>query len=154
MDPTVVYSPLNNYTYREKPFLCSFLDWLSTPCRRILGGRNACILSLTHHNEMSTAGKVATIFFSVLIFPITGVTIGSFIVGVPIASLMIKLATFPWIWEKKKVEVQDKQTEELIIILLENAYKQQNSETFTQILDNQPELAKRDDVSEMEGNTS
>ena len=99
------YSPLNNYNYENKHFLFSSLDWFSTPCRRILGGRNVCVLSQTYENVMSTPRKVATVFFAVLIFPVAIISI---------TSLVIKLATFPFLWENKKVKIQSKETWNII----------------------------------------
>src|ERR1700722_4679983 len=99
------YSVFNNYNYENKHFIISCLDCFSTPLRRVFGGRNICVLSQTYMNEMSTGRKVATVFFSVLIFPVAIISI---------ASLLIKVGTFPFVWEKKKVKVQTQETWNII----------------------------------------
>lgn len=130
------YSVLNNYNYEGKSFLSSSLDWLSTPYRRILGGRNICVLSQTYENKMSTAGKIATVFFSVLIFPVAIVSI---------ASLIIKMTTFPWVWEEKKVKVQSQQTWDAIN-QFNRAFKANNYDKAIQTFSQRPEVGKRNDV--------
>lgn len=91
------YSVLNNYTYQGKSSFMSNLDWLSTPCRRVFGGRNVCVLSQTFEYPMSKQKRITTLFFSVLIFPIAIVS------G---ASLLIKMAFIPWKWEAKIIKTQ------------------------------------------------
>ena len=95
------YSVLNNYSYKDKSFFISFLDLLSTPCRRILGGRSVSILSQTYDSKMSGTLKITVLFFSVLIFPVGIVSVASF---------AIKLATLPWFWEGKIVKDQTRIT--------------------------------------------
>lgn len=129
------YSALNNYNYGGKSFLLSSLDWLSTPCRRILGGRNVCVLSQTYENEMSTAGKVATLFFSIVIFPL-GI--------VSITSLAIKVATLPWIWEAKKVKVQSQETWN-VINQFNRAIEKNEYDQAIQICQ-RSEIGKRNDI--------
>lgn len=131
------YSALNNYNYEGKSFLFSSLDWLSTPCRRVLGGRNACVLSLTYGDKMSTARKVATVFLSVLFFPIAIISI---------ASLTLKLATFPWFWEEKKVKVQSQETWNAIE-QFNLAYQNNENDRAFQIVKERPEIGKRSDVT-------
>lgn len=95
------YSVLNNYDYTGKSPVISLLDNLSAPCRKVLGGRKVYVQKLTWYHPMSTAGKVCTVF-------------ALFIVGyiylplaiIPVASLLLKMATLPWFWEKKKVIAQ------------------------------------------------
>lgn len=130
------YSVLNNYNYKDKSSLYSSLDWLSTPCRRVLGGRNVSVLSQTYENKMSGANKVATVFFSVLIFPVAIVSI---------ASLLIKMATVPWFWEKKKVKVQSQQTWN-IINQFKKAFQNSDYDQAIQIFNQRSEVGKRSDI--------
>ena len=91
------YSVLNSYNYNDKLPLLDTLDELSTPCRRVWGGRNICVLSQSDEHLMSTGCRVVTLFFSILIFPIAVVSV---------ASLALKCMMFPWLWEKEQVRVQ------------------------------------------------
>jgi hypothetical protein len=86
------YSYLNNYNYDGKSFLNSALDWLSTPSRVVLGGKNVCVYSQTYEEEVSTCRKIATLFLSIIILPVATVSI---------CCLILKLSKFPWTWEKK-----------------------------------------------------
>lgn len=130
------YSVLNNYNYNGKSIFSSSVDWLSTPCRRVLGGRNVCVLSQTYEDKMSTTSKIATVFFSVLIFPVAIVSV---------ASLIIKVATFPWAWETKKVKIQSQETWTIINQFKTVVQKQKYHEGI-QIFRKQPEIGERKDI--------
>lgn len=129
----MIYSALNNYSYRDKSNVTSYLDWFSTPCRRALGGKNVYLLSQTSDFPMSTAGKVATVVFSTLFFPIAIISIASFIV---------KLASLPWLWEKKQVQAQDTESWR-IINLFNQALQNDELVKATGFLRQQPEIIMR-----------
>lgn len=132
------YSALNNYNYANKSSFISSLDWLSTPCRRVLGGRNVCVISQTYENKMPTAMKVVVVFFSVLIFPVAIVSI---------ASLIIKFATFPFIWEKKIVQIQSQGIWD-VINQFNQACLNKNYDQAILSLKQNPELGKRKEVTD------
>lgn len=80
-------SVLNNYHYEKKSHFIAFLDGLSMPCRKILGGRNACFNENAAEmvdGKTSKIAKVALFVFSVVIFPV-GIVSG--------ISLAAKMAT-------------------------------------------------------------
>lgn len=135
-DPIDNYSFLNNYTYKNKSKVMSTLDFLSTPCRKALGGRNVNILSQTYHNPTSTAGKVATVFFSVLIFPVAVIST---------ASLLIKFASFPGFWEKKKIKEQTKDTWK-VINAFNQAFDKKDYNSAIQNFKQRSEIIGRKDV--------
>lgn len=89
------YSPLNNYKYVEKPRFISALDVLSTPLRRAFGGRAVNLIEQTSQKQLSTAGRVAAVFFPILFLPVAIISS---------AALLIKLAITPMKWEEKKVK--------------------------------------------------
>lgn len=130
------YSILNRYDYENKSPFISSLDWLSAPCRKVLGGRNVCVLSQTYGNQTSTTNKVIIAFFSVLIWPIATISI---------ASLLIKCATCPWIWERKKVDVQSQQTWD-IIDQFDQACKAADTDKAIQTFMKRPEIGKRREI--------
>lgn len=131
------YSILNSYNYTKKPVLSSCLDWLSTPCRRVLGGKNVCVLSQTYQYDMSTAFKVMTVFLSVLIFPVAVVSI---------ASLIIKMATCPSFWERKKVIDQSGQAWRFINQFQQNFQEGKYQEAISAFRQ-QPEIIKREEIN-------
>lgn len=133
------YSVLNCYQYKNKSAALSALDWLSSPLRGVLGGRNVSVLSETYQKQMTTAKKISTVFFAVLIFPIAIISI---------ACLLIKLATCPCVWEKKKIQVQSQQTWN-IIHLFNNAFNAQNYDEAIRIYRTAPEIGERDDIDAM-----
>ncbi len=126
------YSVLNSYDFRDKNHVNSFLDWASTPCRRVLGGRNVYLRSLKHEAEMSTAKKVAVIFFSVLIFPIALISL---------ASLAVKVITLPWIWEKNKMAEQVAKTTNVYNQFILACNQNRHSDALAEIA-KVPELAQ------------
>ena len=130
------YSAFNNYNYDKKPLFLSTLDWLSTPCRTVFGGRSVDILSQMYENKKSTLEKVKTLFYSILIFPIAFVSI---------ASLVIKLATFPFIWEKKIVKAQSQQAWKVINEFNE-AFKDKEFGKAIQSLIQRPEILDRTSI--------
>lgn len=131
------YSPLNSYNYHNKPAWSSALDWLSTPCRRALGGRNIYLAAQTYEDKMSTAGRITTLFFSILIFPIALVSATSF---------ALKLATLPWVWEKKTVKEQSRQTWKTIE-QFNAAFDQRNYDQALDKLRKRPGLEARIDIN-------
>ncbi len=131
------YSVLNNYNYENKSDFSSKVDWLSTPCRRVLGGRNDCLLSQTYDDKMTTAFKVATVFFSVLIFPIAIISVVSF---------AIKLATFPFTWEKKIV-IKESQKSWDMINLFNSVFQNGQYDKALQIIKERPQLGNRKDIN-------
>ncbi len=131
------YSILNSYDFSDKNRVNSFLDWASTPCRRVLGGRNVYLKSLQWHDKMSTAKKVAVIFFSVLIFPIAIISL---------ASLAVKVITLPWIWEKKKMASQVTQTTNAYNQFILACNQNRHNDALTEIA-KIPQLAQKRDVN-------
>jgi hypothetical protein len=132
------YSPLNNYSYKEKSGLSSFLDWLSKPCRRVLGGRNVYVLSQTYESKPSTSSRVTTVAFLLLFSPIAVVSI---------AGLLVKMATLPWIWEQRKIKVQSGQAWGLINQFNE-AFQKNKYDQAIQIVRLNPHLRERKEVDE------
>ncbi len=126
------YSVFNNYIYEHKPLICSILDGLSSPCRRVFGGRNVSVISQMHGEKATN--RVAILFFSILIFPIAVVSI---------ATLLIKLATFPCIWEKRKVTVQSRQTCAIIQQFNDEFRRNKYSDAIKTFL-RRPEIRARD----------
>lgn len=130
------YSPLNSYKYPNKSSMLSALDWLSTPCRRVFGGRDICVLSQSYLAKMPTTRKVIVVIFSILIFPI---------IIISMASLMIKLATCPNIWEKKKIKNLTQQVWS-DINKFDDAYNVGQLDCSIQIIKKTPELLKRSEL--------
>ncbi|PJD95559.1 MAG: hypothetical protein CK425_08580 [Parachlamydia sp.] len=132
------YSVLDSYYDNKlnKPFLYSSFNLLSKPWRRVLGGIDVYIPSQTYESKMSTPKRVATVFFLVLVFP---VGFASF------TSLLIKFATLPWIWEKKKVRVLSQQSWN-IIDQFNKACQNKESDQAVQSYVQRPEIGRRKDV--------
>lgn len=130
------YSVFNNYHYDKKPSISKWLVRLSTPCRRVLGGRNVYLSSQTYENKMSTTKRVATLFFLIVIFPAGTISF---------ASLLIRLVTFPSTWEKKKVTVQCKQAWDLINQFNES-FKSGEYDKAIQTFKQRQELGRRSDI--------
>lgn len=131
------YSVLNNYHYNDKPTFMTLLDFFSTPCRRVLGGRNIYVLDLTGEEEMTTAGKVATVVFSILIFPIAAFSIVCF---------ALKLASLPWIWEKKKITQENKQNRG-IIDLFNRAFQSNQLDIALEVAQRNPQVVTNQEIS-------
>lgn len=127
------YSVLNNYVYENKSGLISALDWLSTPCRRVLGGRNVYVLNQTEENQMSPAWRVTVAVLSILIFPIAVVSI---------ASLLVKMGSLPWIWEQRKVKVISEKNKDTIH-KIESAVKANNYDEVIKIYQQRPDFENR-----------
>ncbi len=130
------YSVLNNYEYENKKWIISTLDFLSTPMRRVLGGKNDSVLSETSDYKMSVSRRIATLFFSVIVFPVAAISI---------ASLILKLMTCPFIWEKKIVQAQDKNTWEIYNKFNDNC-KKGSFDAAVHGLSHRSQLLKRDDI--------
>lgn len=127
------YSKFNSYSYKEKNIVSKALDWLSTPCRSIAGGRDVCVLSQTYYHPISTTNKVVVAFFLVIVLPVGAVSF---------SALLLKLITCPSKWESKKVRIQTERTWELIRHF-NNAVGNGNIQESVRILTEQPEILKR-----------
>lgn len=129
------YSPLNNYHYNNKSSVMSCLDFFSTPARRVLGGRNVNVLTQAAENKMSTTRKVMVVFISVLIPAIALISM---------TALLLKLATMPWVWEKKRIQVQSDKAKGVIDQF--DAVFKKNSQEAIKLVTSHPHLAKRNDI--------
>jgi hypothetical protein len=89
------YSALNMYKYENKPGLISALDVLSAPARRVFGGRTIDLINQTSIPKLSTAGRVAVLFFSIVFTPVAIISS---------AALLLKLVITPTKWEENKVK--------------------------------------------------
>jgi hypothetical protein len=85
---------------------------------------------------MSTTKRVATVFFLVLVFP---VGFASF------TSLLIKFATLPWVWEKKKVRVLSQQSWNMIDQFNKACQNGESDQAFQSYVQ-RPEIGKRKEV--------
>jgi hypothetical protein len=132
------YSYLNNYNYDGKSFLNSALDWFSTPCRVVLGGKNACVYSQTYEKEVSTCRKIATLFLSIIILPVATVSI---------CCLILKLSKFPCDWEKKIIVDQSKLYSDVTRIF-EDAYSKKEYSRAIQLYKLTPQIGFRQDIAE------
>lgn len=131
------YSPLNCYEYQGKSSIISAIDWCSTPCRRLLGGRNVYLEEQTYSHKMSNAMKITVLFFSVVIFPIAIIAV---------TSLALKLITFPWKWEKNIV----KEVSERALKDLENfntAFTENKYDEAIEVVKQRPDLMGRNQVN-------
>jgi hypothetical protein len=91
------YSPLNNYSYDNKPFVISTLDCFSAPLRWLLGARNVYPLSYT--DPMSLDRKIATVAFISLTYYLAP-SFATVLVGVFVCSLALKYV-FSYITSEK-----------------------------------------------------
>jgi hypothetical protein len=91
------YSPLNYYSYDNKPFVISTLDCFSAPLRWLLGARDVYPLKFTP--PMSLNRKIATLFF-VTVTCYLAPSFGSVLIGVFACSLILKYA-FSYISSEK-----------------------------------------------------
>lgn len=131
------YSILNNYAYSHKNSFMGTLDWLSTPIRSILGGRNVSIVSQTCDQPTTTAGRVALVFFAILVAPV-GI--------IATACLIIKAAAFAHIWEQRIVKEQSKAVWD-VLNQFNSAMQKEKLDEALSILQRNPVLAKRSDIS-------
>jgi hypothetical protein len=90
------YSILNSYQYGNQKSIIPTLDALSSPIRKVLGGRNIRFVSnrAERSDKMSILGRVATAALLILFFPI-GIISGS--------SLLLKRLVKPCLDEKNIV---------------------------------------------------
>lgn len=135
------YSPLNNYSYSGKSFLVSSLDCISAPCRWVFGGRNVDVLSQRQTGQTSIVVRVIIVAIAIWIAPR--------LAKVSLVCLAIKLATFPWVWEKNKIIVQSQQAKTRLE-KIDDAARQFNSafveneyRKASEILRKNPEIAKK-----------
>ncbi len=89
----------NNYLIEDKSFAHKTLDWLSTPCRGVLGGRAINLVTGEEGQEWTTVKKVAAVVFSIIFFPIAVISVFSF---------ALKAAIFPFHGEKKVLKAWEK----------------------------------------------
>ncbi len=129
------YSVFNCYNYENKSSILSSLDWFSTPCRRILGGRDIDVLAQTYGDPMSTPMKVMTLFFSILISPVAIVSS---------AALLLKMASLPWKWEAKIVNEQSQQTWD-VIREFQSAVKKSQFDQAIEKINARPDIVNRTD---------
>lgn len=131
------YSVLNNYNYTDKSFFINTLDFLSTPCRRVLGGKNVDCLSNTQDSEMLPLFKVITAIFSVIVFPI-GI--------ISVVALASKLITFPCLWESKRIKQQAEVTSKVSADFFSN-FSQNKYDDAIKIVRLNPNLIENHEVS-------
>ncbi len=130
------YSVLNNYNFSGKSPIQSTLDWLSTPCRRVLGGRNVCVLSQMVWPKMGTSEKVATFIKSALIFPIAIVSI---------ISLVARVVIFSPTKEKEKIVLQSNTKFQALQNSL-RMHQEGNYLGFLRLIRDNPELSQRGEI--------
>lgn len=140
LNPKVSYSILNNYDYQDKPFVISFLDVLSTPVRRILGGTNVSILSLTYEPEMSSCMK-GTIIISCII-----TVVGIAYAALAIIALAVKALTLPWLWQKNTLQNQYDNQNKLASQF--DLLSQTDPTAAIQLIKTNPELCNRKSISD------
>lgn len=132
------YSVLNSYDYSGKPCAYSIVDTLSTPARRILGGFSASLLSQTCDNPMGVGLRVVVAVISLVIFPIALISI---------VALVIKVCTHPCVrsWEKKKIEVQSKETLE-ILSQFNSHFSARSYDKAIALVQQQPAILQRQEI--------
>ncbi len=93
------YHLRNNYIVEEKSKFNIALDWLSTPCRAVLGGRTINLLTGEEGREMTTAKKVAIAVLSIIFFPVAVISVFSF---------TLKAVIFPSHGERRVLDAWNK----------------------------------------------
>jgi len=130
------YSAFNSYFDDKKlgkSFLYSVSSFLSKPVRRVFGGTDIYISSQTYDNQMSTTKKVVNVFFLVVLFPVGTLSF---------TCLMIKFATIPWGWEKRKVKVQSQLTWKALE-QFNQAFQKGDLNSAAQSFTQNPDIGKR-----------
>lgn len=90
------FSVLNNYNYENKSTFFRHLDKLSSPYRRLFGGRDVDVLNRSvMMSRMSTTRKVVIVMLSIVLFPAALVSL---------TSLLIKSIAYRG--EKEKIQSQ------------------------------------------------
>lgn len=127
----------NEYHYRSKSRFVSIIDFLSSPIRSVLGGRNVNILSLTEDQEMTTAVKIATVVLLFIFWPLGGVSL---------ASLLVK--RWLWKWEKTEIHSQFMYTYDGFDKIINFNSEQSNDleSLIPYVLKDEPELFKNPDI--------
>ncbi len=115
VNPAVSYSIFNNYEYSNKSKAVSVLDVLSTPVRRLLGGRNVSMMSFKASEEWSRSQKKGFAIVSIIILaagcslipvvPALGIILVS-VIAISLFAFAVKALTLPWLWQKSSVQAE------------------------------------------------
>lgn len=93
------YSVLNNYHYDDKSLWLSTLDFFSSPCRNVLGGRDVWLVEMSFNLPSSIESRITILFLSALVYYIY-----SPLVYISVGSLLLKCVFLPWIWQKNQIQ--------------------------------------------------
>jgi hypothetical protein len=129
------YSVFNRYEYEGKNCAIKFLDNLSLPWCAIFGGRYVSLNS-NYANKLDLSARIMVLVISIILVPI------AIISGV---CLLLKLITFPCVWEKKRMKQAYAKTEALIMQFKQYTAQNQSDKAIQLIKDhrgliNNPEV--------------
>lgn len=115
------FSILNNYQYEGKSKFQKTLDLISSPCRKILGGRNINLIDHTSQGKIKVSEKLGNLILSLVLLPVGIISFTALIV-----KLVYNASSKE---ETNKIQLASQKTQQAVSQILPNEAKAQQKST-------------------------